>query len=212
MNTVILCNGEMPFHTAALNALHQADHIVCCDGAINHLAQFGTLKATIYLVGDGDSCNLQGTPSQNFVPDPDQETNDLTKAVKFCIKNKWNPITILGATGLREDHTLGNISLLGQYAQMGIEAIMITNYGTFTSITHSTTLPSFPKQQVSLFSLTPDTPITVKGLKYPINNRALHQWWEGTLNEAEGHQFEVHLDHSTVLIYQTHEAKTTDHP
>ena len=153
MNTVILCNGETPNHDIALKALREADHIVCCDGAIDHLAQYGTLKADIHLVGDGDSYH-GGLDEIQFHPDPDQETNDLTKAVKYCLLHGWKTLSILGATGLREDHTLGNISLLGQYAQMGVEATMITNYGTFTTLTHSTSLKSFARQQVSIFSLT----------------------------------------------------------
>lgn len=206
MNTVILCNGETPSHDIALKALREADHIVCCDGAIDHLAQYGTLKADIHLVGDGDSYH-GGLDEIQFHPDPDQETNDLTKAVKYCLLNGWKTLSILGATGLREDHTLGNISLLGQYAQMGVEATMITNYGTFTTLTHSTSLKSFDRQQVSIFSLTPDTPISVSGLRFPIENRPLRQWWEGTLNEAETDTFKVNFTQGTILIFQTHDPK-----
>lgn len=207
MNTVILCNGETPSHDIALKALREADHIVCCDGAIDHLAQYGTLKADIHLVGDGDSYH-GGLDEIQFHPDPDQETNDLTKAVKYCLLNGWKTLSILGATGLREDHTLGNISLLGQYAQMGVEATMITNYGTFTTLTHSASLHSFARQQVSIFSLTPDTPISVSGLRFPIENRPLRQWWEGTLNEAETDTFKVTFTQGTILIFQTHDPKS----
>lgn len=206
MNTVILCNGETPRHDFALKALREAGHIVCCDGAINHLAQYGTIKAAIHLVGDGDSYDGEFNEIQ-FQPDPDQETNDLTKAVKYCLLHDWKALVILGATGLREDHTLGNISLLGQYAQMGVEATMITNYGTFTTLTHSASLQSFPGQQVSIFSLTPDTAISVSGLRYPIENRPLRQWWEGTLNEAETDTFKVTFTQGTILIFQTHDPK-----
>ncbi len=45
----------------------------------------------------------------------DQEINDLTKAVYFAQNVGQEEIVILGATGLREDHTLGNISLLADY-------------------------------------------------------------------------------------------------
>ncbi|MCQ2261742.1 MAG: thiamine diphosphokinase [Bacteroidales bacterium] len=206
MNTVILCNGETPSHDIALKALREADHIVCCDGAIDHLAQYGTLKADIHLVGDGDSYH-GGLDEIQFHPDPDQETNDLTKAVKYCLLHGWKTLSILGATGLREDHTLGNISLLGQYAQMGVEATMITNYGTFTTLTHSASFKSFARQQVSIFSLTPDTPISVSGLRFPIENRPLRQWWEGTLNEAETDTFKVNFTQGTILIFQTHVPK-----
>ena len=50
--------------------------------------------------------------------DEDQETNDLTKAVKWCNERGYNDIVIIGATGKREDHTIGNISLLAEYAKI----------------------------------------------------------------------------------------------
>ena len=45
----------------------------------------------------------------------DQETNDLTKAVTWCSERGYRDLVILGATGKREDHTMGNISLLAEY-------------------------------------------------------------------------------------------------
>ena len=48
----------------------------------------------------------------------EQETNDLNKAFRYCLANGWTDIVILGATGKREDHTLGNIGLL-----MAVEAL-----------------------------------------------------------------------------------------
>ena len=51
----------------------------------------------------------------------DQETNDQTKAVNFLLAQGKRRIAIIGATGNREDHTLGNISLLSDYLRAGAE-------------------------------------------------------------------------------------------
>ena len=78
---------------------------------------------------------------------------------------------------------------------------MVSDYGIFRPVLGRVTLDTFPGQQVSLFSLTPDTPVSVEGLRYPISGRPLRQWWEGTLNEALGDRFTV--DGGLLIVYQT---------
>ena len=126
-------------------------------------------------------------------------------------------VVILGATGLREDHTLANISLLGMYAGMKSETgsplgvRMYSDHGVFTPVTATTRLSSFPRQQVSLFALSPDMVLSTEGLKYPIEHRQLHWWWEATLNEAVGEAFTITIENpapsNVLIVYQTHEAK-----
>ena len=217
----ILANGTFPRRDEALQALLQANIVVCCDGAYNKLVDSQLFSRAVsipqvYVVGDGDSLGAAATPFPATFIDKykDQDTNDLTKAVRYALSLGVERLVILGATGLREDHTLGNISLLASYAQMPtvsgkpLTVRMYTDYGFFTPVTDSVTLASFPRQQVSLFSLDPDIYVSVSGLKYPIEHRCLRYWWEATLNEAIGDSFSVAIDGSgTVLVYQTHEAK-----
>ena len=220
----ILANGVFPRREEALQALLQAQILVCCDGAYNKLVNsqlfsHATTLPQVYVVGDGDSFDNSKLKIHNsqftIVSDyTDQDTNDLTKAVKFALSLGVERLVILGATGLREDHTLGNISLLASYSEMLTESgkplivRMYTDYGFFTPLKETTVLPSFPRQQVSLFSLSENLAVTTEGLKYPITHRKLHLWWEATLNEAVGESFKVTLEgNGTLLVYQTHEAK-----
>jgi len=57
---------------------------------------------------------------------------------------------IVGATGKREDHTLGNISLLADYMKTA-KVVMVTDYGIFTPMQGITEFTSHKGQQVSLF-------------------------------------------------------------
>lgn len=102
-------------------------------------------------------------------------------------------VCILGATGLREDHTLGNISLLAHYMACypDVEFVMRSDFNIFYPMQGERTFASQRGQQVSLFSLTPEVPVSVSGLRYPIHNRPLRSWWEGTLNEALADTFTV---------------------
>jgi len=203
-HTVILANGNFPDHPVPLSFLYKASRIICCDGATEKLLEHGLVPDII--VGDMDS--LSSTLQQRFSHclhhDPDQNTNDLTKAVNFCIQRQWDEITILGATGKREDHSIGNISLLADYAA-NVKIQLITDYGVFMPLLKSERFESFAGQQVSIFSLTPDTVFTFHGLKYPLTKQTISSWWQGTLNEALGNEFMIEMDRGKALVFRQHQ-------
>lgn len=214
----ILANGEFPKRCESLQAIKKSPLLICCDGAYKKLVDSGifdnsTLKQVpqIHVIGDGDSlpAGLKGNPPfpTLFVEGwTDQECNDLTKAVRYALTLGTTEIDILGATGLREDHTLGNISLLGQYCQMPagdgkrLGVRMLTDCGVFMPVTKSCTVPTFKGQQVSIFALTPGLLLTSEGLKYPIERRELRWWWEATLNEALGNSFSLTIEGEGVVL------------
>lgn len=200
MKTVILANGTFPVHTVPLARLREADLIVCCDGAAEKLVAHGLEPGII--IGDLDSVSpeLKDRYRKILVQDFDQETNDLTKAVNWCIAAGIGEVTIVGATGIREDHTLGNISLLADYSGK-IDAVMLTDTGCFRVYDRSVTIDSQPGQQVSLFSLDPSLKVTSTGLKYPLHNLTLHSWWRGTLNEAEGTKFSLEFEGGKLILF-----------
>jgi thiamine pyrophosphokinase len=200
MKTVILANGQYPSHTVPVRYLEEADLIVCCDGAAEKLVSHGMEPGII--TGDLDSVSpgLKRKYKSILVHDDDQETNDLTKAVRWCVSHRIKEVVILGATGLREDHTLGNISLLADYNR-DLKAIMLTDTGSFRAFDHTVTIDSFPGQQVSLFSLDPGLAVTSTGLRYPLQNIKLTSWWRGTLNEAISDKFTLVSEGGNLIVF-----------
>ena len=244
MIIAILANGLLPTKAEVLAYLNTAEMVVCCDGALKNYLLWLHRQSTLphhrlAVVGDGDSLSpalLQEAADSGIVLEhhriPEQESNDLSKAVRFAMAAvqdanatanaapipqgqccELRPVTskptndgsrhdchgdtlqvnILGATGLREDHTLGNISLLAHYMERypNVEFVMRSDFNTFYPMQGTRQFASEKGQQVSLFSLTPEVPVSVSGLRYPIESRCLRSWWEGTLNEALGDTFEV---------------------
>ena len=57
-------------------------------------------------------------PNALVVPTPDQDFADLEKAVLLARERGATHIAMLGATGGRMDHTLGNFALLQRYADV----------------------------------------------------------------------------------------------
>lgn len=207
---VILADGTFPTTAYPLSLLHNADVIICCDGSVVKLIQNTKLKAD-YIVGDMDT--LDDNNKQRFkeiiIHNPDQETNDQTKAFKFALTLNPTHISILGATGGREDHTLGNISLLAEYAKLindipYIESVeIVTDHGVFTSYSDSCTIQSAIGEQVSIFAFDPTLKIKSAGLKYPTDNVTFDLWWKATLNESISETFSLELSHpSNILVFR----------
>lgn len=197
---VILANGKFPEHEIPLGYLRNAGKIICCDGAAAGLLNFGLEPDAI--IGDIDSLtsDIIDKYQDRLYRDNDQDINDLTKAVKWCTKRGYQNIVILGATGKREDHTIGNISLLAEYAR-DIKVIMVTDTGILFPLLRSEEIISHPGQQLSVFSINPDTEITSSGLKYKLDRLKLKNWWRATLNEATGSSFYLEFFGGPLIVY-----------
>ncbi|MDR0995230.1 MAG: thiamine diphosphokinase [Tannerella sp.] len=193
-NCVILANGSFPASAEALEQLRNATALIACDGAVASLHERGLVPTAV--VGDMDSipADLRGLYADRLHGESEQETNDLSKAVRYACAAGYRSALILGATGLREDHTLGNISLLLDYALLLERVEMWTDYGRFLPVRHSGVFASVPGQQISIFSLSPDLKLNTEGLRWPICHRALTSWWQGTLIEALGSSFRLVLE------------------
>ena len=196
-DVVILADGDFPVHAVPLSLLENAAHIVACDGAIAHLTAH-EYQADIVAIGDGDS--VPDGLRDRLIQVDEQEDNDLTKATRYCLGQGWRRIAYVGATGKREDHTIGNISLIVRYfLEMGVEPLMVTDYGWFVVANGDSEFESFPGQQVSIFNVSCQN-LTSEGLKW--QSYPYRQFWQGTLNEAVSTVFRFHAD-GCYLVYRT---------
>ena len=199
--TVILANGSFPRRKCLLETLCAAGRIVCCDGAAAKLLRAGLEPDLV--VGDLDSLDpaLRKRFKKRLVHESEQETNDLSKAFRACMARGWRNIVILGAGGRREDHLLGNISLLPLFAA-GADVRMETDYGTFLPVLKSASFRRPAGTKVSIFSFHPEMPVTATGLKYPLDMLRLPFWWCGTLNETTAPEFSLAFDgRAPLLLY-----------
>lgn len=197
---IILANGTFPTSSNSLRYFNRPHILVCCDGATNKAVQHGQLPDLI--IGDLDSLakDLFSQFGDRVIRIREQDTNDLSKAFHYCVSKGWKHFVILGASGEREDHTLGNISLLADFSSQASSVQMRTDYGLFLPATTPGRFTCKPKQQISIFSFDPNQEITSKGLKYPLNHLKLNRWYQATLNEAEGSSFELDFNPSSPLI------------
>ena len=203
-DAVILAAGDFPTHPIPLGLLARAaeGRIICCDGAADRLLREGFTPLAV--VGDGDSISPEARRrlSDRLHIESEQDTNDLSKAVRYAVSQGMRRLTILGATGRREDHTLGNISLLADYQARGLDVEMWTDYGVFTPATGCQTFASRAGQQVSVFCLD-DAPLTLRDVRWPLEGRRITRWWQATLNEALTDTFRIET-RGRIIVFRTY--------
>lgn len=192
-DAVILANGTFPTASEPLRLLRETPFVVCCDGAARHWPQADAI------VGDGDS--VPDSMRSRLIQIDEQDDNDLTKATRYCLARGLHRIAYLGATGMREDHTLGNIALFVRYVtELGVDGLMATDNGWFVVGQRTAVFDAVPGQQVSIFNWGCQH-LRSTGLKweaYPFS-----QFWQGTLNEALSNSFCIEADGS-YLVYRTY--------
>lgn len=202
---VILGDGDFPSSEIPLNMLKNAGYLCCCDGAAVRCIERGIMPDAI--VGDGDSMSEDFKKKYNGIIHTvsEQEDNDQTKATRHCVAKGLRNIAYIGATGKREDHTIGNISLILRYMnELNVRPVMFTDYGYFIPASGPCAFRTFPRQQVSIFNISCNR-IDGHGLKW--DTYPYRSWWQGTLNEATGNRVEFHTD-GEIIVYLTYEPKT----
>ena len=212
---VIICDGSFPRTEYPRYLIRTADFIICCDGALkkfirNSKAIFGEERLPDRVIGDMDSLpeSLKRKHSDIIVKIDEQEHNDQTKAFRWAIENLTgiNSITILGATGQREDHTIGNISLLMEYARtydlegMGIQLQMITDHATIVAVTDSVELDCGEGRQISIFSPDNNLKIISEGLRWKTDDVVFDNWWKATLNKAVQDSIKLDFSHRSIAL------------
>ena len=190
---VILCNGAFPTEAYPLYLLDSAEGVICCDGALERfLERYPSGRLPLAVVGDMDSLPqaLQERYSSLLIHESEQDYNDMTKAMRWVFREhpEVSEITILGATGLREDHTVGNLGLLMEYTRLfnlGDRRVqMVSDYGTAFAITDSCELHLGEGRRFSLFSADNSLRICSEGLEWPTDDVVFDAWWKATLNRT----------------------------
>jgi len=212
-STVIICDGKFPKTEYPRYLIRSADFIICCDGALlkfirNSRSIFGEERLPDLVIGDMDtlSISMQRKYADIIVKEDEQEHNDQTKAVRWALGNLQGieQIHILGGTGGRADHTIGNISLLMEYTRMfdleGISIEMVSDEGTIFPISDTVEFDCGTGRSVSIF--TPDNSLKIKseGLMYPTEDVIFDNWWKATLNKSIDDKVRLELSHKSMAL------------
>lgn len=215
---VIVGNGQFPKKEYPLYLLESADYVVCCDGALDtYLRHFRnrTLRRPDVVIGDMDSLSKKAAAkfSDIAVRIEEQETNDQSKAFHYILEHfpDVDTIHILGATGKREDHTIGNLSLLMEYAREmsgqggaagGREVFVdiVSDWSSAFAITDTCDLNIGEGRSISIISPDNSLKIKSKGLVWPTDNVVFDNLWKATLNRAATDCVRLEFSHPSIAL------------
>ena len=163
MKCVIVLNGEY-----CDNYVFPKDRfVIACDGAYEELKK-RNVKIDCVL-GDFDSLGFIPDGAEIFPAEKDMTDGEigLSKALELGFKN----VDIISFGGKREDHLLGNLSLLIKAANNGVSATAYTNNSVIRYLKSGIHEFSFAlNSTVSLFTFGSCFIKSSKGLKYPYND------------------------------------------
>jgi thiamine pyrophosphokinase len=170
---LILANGEPPTKHLLKLLLKNAALFVCADGGVNTAARYGLKPNGV--VGDMDSArpaSLRKCPSTAIHKIVDDNSTDLEKSISWVLQEGFQHIVVLGATGGRLDHFIGNLSAL---VKMSMHATVqfIDDSGEWIFVGRFKNLSLPVGVTVSLIPLSRCDGIVTKGLKWNLNFESL---------------------------------------
>ena len=171
-----------------------------------------------YIVGDFDSVSPeilqrfmelskgQGKPKiLQFQPEKDETDTEL--AIRTAIGQGCRTIHILGGTGTRMDHMLGNLHLLGMAMEQGAQAIMVDKNNRIRMVRGGLVIRREEQygRYVSLLPFTPQvTGLTLKGFKYPLCQYTLECYHSlGVSNEITGEAGEISFQGGVLVVVES---------
>lgn len=169
-----------------------------------------------YIVGDFDSVDPgilqyfmdldkeQRPEILQFQPEKDETDTEL--AIRVAIRRGCSVIHLLGATGDRIDHVLGNLHMLGAAMQQGVECYIADKNNRIRMIDRGIKLKREEQYgtYVSLFPFTPQvTGLTLTGFQYPLKDAVLECYHSlGVSNEVIAEEAEISFREGVLLVVE----------
>ena len=205
-NVLIAANGTWPNQAIWRPLVDCSDIIIACDGAVVQLLQNDIIPN--FIVGDLDSIPQQMFGSQieqlgiTVIPMPNQDSNDLAKALQYCKHLDATNIDVIGVEGGRLDHQIGAYFSL---CEQGSNAILhLDNWTARLVPSKGLDFNSIEKEKnISLFAIGTVNGVKLSGVKWPLNNQQLLPGTNGLHNESNGQQIQIsHLGGHLLLLLE----------
>ncbi len=204
-NVLIAANGTWPNQAIWKPLVNCSDIIIACDGALVQLLQNDIIPN--FIVGDLDSIPQQMFGSQieqlgiTVIPMPNQDSNDLAKALQYCKDLDSTNIDVIGVEGGRLDHQIGAYFSLCEPRSNAI--LHLDNWTARLVPREGLVFDSIEKgKNISLFAIGTVNGVNLGGVKWSLNNQQLLPGTNGLHNESSGGRIQIsHLEgHLLVLL------------
>jgi thiamine pyrophosphokinase len=212
-NVVIVTGGSIDDDFACrVMEQEQFDLCIAADSGMDFF--YRTKRTPHIIIGDFDSAHTEALSYFRGIKgvtltqlNPVKDDTDTEAAIRLAIREGATSITLLGATGCRLDHVLGNIALLGIGLSCQVPIMMLDPYNRIRMIDRDTTLVK--KEQygkyVSLVPYAGDVDhVTLKGFRYPLNDHTLPSYYSlGISNEIVADEGQISFPKGTLLVIES---------
>lgn len=175
MKAVIVSGGTPPSKELLTQELADSSLLICADSGANCLYSYNAVPNI--LIGDFDSIDSKvfdhfiksGCSVEKFSKEKDSTDSEicLDKAMEMGASE----IVLLGSTGGRLDHTLGNIGLLKKGLQLNINMYLKDENNSVTMINRPYKITGKKGEYISFLAYSDLVEgLSIKGAKYPLEN------------------------------------------
>jgi thiamine pyrophosphokinase len=196
---IICLNTDMP----PVSLFRQLSDIpvIAADGAANRLAEIGIIPD--FIIGDMDSFNGDDTVVfQNSVilSNPDQETNDFEKILRFAIEKKYSRMLVAGFHGGELEHTLNNWSVFIRFARL--LNLCIYDKDRYGIVANSSLRLQTKLNEIISIIPQPEAVITTHNLRWALTKEQLRLGSrEGARNRATTDEISIEIHSGEILIF-----------
>ena len=172
MHALIVCGGTPPTKKLLETEISKADLVIGADSGGHAIIGHGFTPDIV--IGDLDSFHYLNHEGINVLKDPDQDSTDLDKALKYALEQGTKTCSVLGAFGKRIDHQQKNLSSLVEFHPQFDRLVYRDTYGeTFmVESPYETELPT--GTIISFFPLSGHVKgFTSSGVLYPLKDKIL---------------------------------------
>lgn len=199
-SALIVGNGEPPPRALFAACAQAAELILCADGGANTASAYG--YAPDCIVGDLDSVRGSHAADRRVLVDPEGNLGtDGQKVLNHAVELGVTEAVLLGFTGRRTDHLLGNLSLLKTFADR-LALRMVDEYCDIRLINRRIRFRAALGQKISLCPLHGAAEgVETVGLKWPLRAESLIPGVrEGISNEVVDNPVEIRVRRGDLLL------------
>lgn len=193
----IVGGGE--FHPEHFRIL-DGDFIIAADAGFEYMNALGI--APDMTVGDFDTLGFVPNVNKKVVLPVAKDDTDTGFAAKWAYDQGFRAFELHGCTGGRVDHTLANLQTIANLARLGCSVVMHDKNVNYYAISNSTL--GFDESAcgtISIFAHGDTAVVSIKGLKYEIENTVLDPFFPlGVSNSFQNQKSSVTVHDGVALI------------
>lgn len=179
MRVLVVSGGLEPSMELIQEVSQKVDYIIGVDRGCNYLIKNNIIPQ--YIIGDFDSIDkynfedLKGKKATIIQFNKDKDSTDTELAFDYAISHlKAKEIYLLGGTGLRLDHFIGNIGVLKRALDKNVKAYMLDHYNTLYLIKNNEVIEGKKGDYISFQAFSEEVEnFTIKNAKYELNDYKL---------------------------------------